>query len=303
MSRSKSATGRLEAATAAVEEATRKLAELNVRRNEHLLRDSNVEAIRLQVQIDALNQEVRAHRDKIELLKAEVEREANEKRIREREGQIKRIEFKIAERDKAMEEVASAIKQLAVASERAITVSREIVAAWVWAPHDLPAALLTPPSILTAISHESFRCSYHPRRYGGMDTDPLAGHMLPGSRCPRLEWTEQPERTRPMIHVVHDASEFAKRFLRMGKGSAVVEVVQPQVSKTDDSVSVTNGGNTPQRPEAEARLASLLKKQAELAEDMSPQGEQEYARVVSEIAKAQAEVTAQQQVGAQRHGG
>jgi hypothetical protein len=297
----RSATKRLEFAQAAIEEAIRKLGELNAQRNQCLLKDSTAEAIQLQIQIDALNQEVRAHRDKIELLKAEAEREANEKRAREREGQIKAIESKIAERDKAMDDVASAIKRLAAAAERAINLGREIVAGWSWQPHDLPAALLTPPSILTAISHESFRCSYHPRRYGGMDTDPLAGHMLPGSRCPRLEWTEIPERTRPMVDVVRDASEFAKRFLRTGRGSAVEAVQHQAVVEPIPDFRNTNGGEAPRRSEAEARLASLLKKQAELSEDVSPQGELEYQKIVSEIVRVQDEITAQQQVGAQ-HG-
>ena len=300
MATPRSATKRLELAQAAIDEATRKLGELNAQRNQCLLKDSNAEAIRLQIQIDALNQEVRAHRDKIELLKAEVEREANEKRVREREGQIKAIESKIAERDKAMEEVATAIKQLAVASERAITVSREIVGAWVWAPHDLPAALLTPPSILTAISHESFRCSYHPRRYGGMDTDPLAGHMLPGSRCPRLEWMEQPERTRPMVDVVRDASEFAKTFMRTGKGSATVETVQPQaVVDLGDLGRPTNGGDASPRSDAEQQLASLLRRQNELSEDVSR--EAEYLQVVAAIARVQGEIDAARMVETQ-HG-
>jgi len=83
MATPRSATKRLELAQAAIEEATRKLAELNAQRNQCLLKDSNTEAIRLQIQIDALNQEIRAHRDKIELLKAEAEREVNEKRARE----------------------------------------------------------------------------------------------------------------------------------------------------------------------------------------------------------------------------
>src|SRR6516164_2209310 len=297
MATPRSATKRLELAQAAIEEATRKLAELNAQRNQCLLKDSNTEAIRLQIQIDALNQEIRAHRDKIELLKAEAEREVNEKRAREREVQIKAIESKIAERDKAMDDVAAAIKQLATAAERAINLGREIVGLWSWQPHDLPAALLTPPSIMTAISHETYRCSYHPRRYGGMDTDPLAGFMLPGSKCPRLEWMEIPERTRPMVDVVRDSSEFARQFMRTGKGSAAVEPVQQQA--VAPSVPGNGPGEPVQRTEAEQRLSDLLVQMSKLAEDVTPAGDQAYAAVVSELAKVQAEVSAEQQVGGQ----
>ena len=289
----RSATKRLEFAQAAIEGATRKLADLNVQRNQCLLKDSNAEAIRLQIQVDALNQEVRAHRDKIELLKAEAEREANEKRAREREGQIKVIESKIAERDKAMDDVGTAIKLLAAAAERAITLGREIVAAWSWPPHDLAPALLTPPSIAAAISHESYRVSYHARRYGGQDVDPLAGHMLPGSKCPRLEWMELPSNTRPMVDVVRDASEFARQFMRSGKSSSAVEA-------TAVPVPATNGGEAPQRTESEQQLGALLKRMAELAEDVTPQGEQEYLQVVAAIARVQGEIDAARKVETQQ---
>jgi hypothetical protein len=293
----KSATGRIDAAQAALEQTNRELAELTEKRNAALLRDDNAAAIELGVQIANLKLAARAHEDKIGLLREEVAREEQARREKEREAQIGRIEAKLVQRDKAMNEVAAAIKQLASASEQAIKLSREIASAWSWPPHDLVPALLSPPSIMTSISHESYRLSYHPRRYGGMDTDPLAGIMLPGSKCPRLEWMELPERTRPLLEVVRDASEFAKRFLRTGKGSAAVEATAAP------AVPATNGqGEAPPRSEAEQRLGALLKQMAELAEDMSPQGEQEYARVVSEIAQVQSEITATKQMESQ-HGG
>jgi hypothetical protein len=273
---------RLAAAQAAIEEANRKLAELDRQRNAALLRDDNVVAIELGVEIANLKLAARAHEDKIKLLREQAAEEERSRRAKEREAEIGKIEAKLDQRDQAMQEVVAAIKQLAVASERATKLGREIVAAWAWQPHDLPAALLSPPSVLTAISHESYRVSYHARRYGGMDTDPLAGHMLPGSRCPRVEWLEQPERTRPMVDVVRDASEFAKRFLRTGKSSSAVEVVAVPLL-------TMNGG---ERSDAEQRLASLLKKQAELEGDLSLQGEREYQRVVAAIAAVQTEIDA-----------
>jgi hypothetical protein len=99
-----------------------------------------------------------------------------------------------------------------------------------------------------------------------------------------------------LLEVVRDASEFAKRFLRTGKGSAAVEAT------ATPAVPATNGqGEAPPRSEAEQRLGALLKQMAELAEDISPQGEQAYARVVSEIAQVQTEITATKQME-QQHG-
>jgi hypothetical protein len=296
MSRSKgSSAARLDVARADHAAASSKLNELETARCAALLADQDSEAANLAVEIEQYRRLLRGFHDKIKLLEEEGEKEAQARREKERAALIERIEAKLEQRDEAMKEMAGAIKQLATASERAINLSREVIAAWSWHAHDLPAALLTPPSIMTAISHESYRLSYHPRRYGGMDTDPLAGSMLPGSRCPRLEWMELPERTRPMVDVVRDASEFAKRFLHTGKGSAAVEVVAAPLP-------AMNGGEGVQRSEAEQRLGALLKQMAELAEDISPQGEQEYARVVSEIAQVQSEITATKQMESQ-HGG
>jgi hypothetical protein len=286
-----SPTERLAAAQAELEQANARLAELAEQRNAALLKDDNAGAIAFGVEISNLKLAARAHEDKIKLLREQAVEEERARREREREAQIGKIEEKIEQRDQAMQEVAAAIKQLAAASERAIKLGREVVPVWSWQPHDLPAALLTPPSVLTAISHEMFRVSYHARRYGGMDTDPLAGHMLPGSRCPRLEWLEQPERTRPMSDVVRDASSFAKQFLHTGKSSSAVEVVAAPLP-------VMNGG---ERSEAEQRLASLLKKQAELEADLSLQGEREYQRVVAAIAAVQTEIDAARKME-QQHG-
>jgi hypothetical protein len=294
-----SASERLASAQAAVEESIDKLCRLNARRNEYLLKDNDAEAAKLAAEIQELQQLADGHRDKVALLKQAAAEEERARRAKEQAALVGRIEAKLELRDKAMDEVAAAVKQLTVASDKAIKLGREIVAAWSWQPHDLSVALLTPPSVLTAISHESYRVSYHPRRFGGMDTDPLAGHMLPGSRCPRLEWMENPARTRPMVDVVRDASEFARQFLRTGKGSATAGTVQHQPI-ADDAPAPTNGGEAPQRTDAEVRLAFLLKKQSELAED--PAREAEYHDVVAAIARAQEEVAGEQRIGAQGHG-
>jgi hypothetical protein len=297
-----SATDRLAAAQAALAQATARIAELTEQRNASLLAsDDDTTAIKLGAEIDALRQAARAHADKIELLKVEVAAAERARREEEREALIGRIEAKIKQRDAALEGAATAIKQLANASERAIKLNSEIVAQWTWPNHDLPPALLTPSSIMTAIAHECFRTSYHPRRYGGADRDPLAGISLPLSRAPTLQLLEDPARVRPMVDVVADASAFAKQFLRTGKGSAGVP--------TPNLEAATNGGVSinhtviaaPQRSDAEQRLSDLLKQMSKLAEDGSPEGERRYLEVVSQVAQVQAEITAQQQVEAQ-HG-
>jgi hypothetical protein len=170
------------------------------------------------------------------------------------------------------------------------------------APHDLPPALLTPAAIMAAVSHELFRTSHHPRRFGGLDRDPLVGVSLPGSRAPTYQLAEDPARVRPMADVVHDASEFAKNFLRTGKGSAGNLVATNGQGEAPRQIGTPPSDLPHQRSDVEARLSDLLAQMAKLAEDVTPAGEAEYLRVVGEVSRVQAEVAAQQAVEAQHHG-
>src|ERR1019366_8105352 len=53
-------------------------------------------------------------------------------------------------------------------------------------------------------------------------------------------------------------------------------------------------GAAPERTAAEARLSDLLNRQAALANDLTPRGEQKYKVVVAEIAKLSIEIKAGQ---------
>jgi hypothetical protein len=288
-----SATDRLDAARGDHTAASSKLNELETARATALLADEDDRAAALDAQIEQQKRLVRVFHDKINLLQEQAAAEEQARRAQEKAALIERIEAKIEKRDAAMQEVAAAIKQLAVASEKAIKLSRDITAAWTWPPHDLAPALLTPPAIMTAIAHECFRTSYHPRRYGGADTDPLAGIMLPGGRAPTLQLLEDPARVRAMVDVVADASNFAKRFLRTGKGSAAVE------AGAQNYAPATNGDGAPQRSDAEQRKIALEKQMIALAED--PAREAEYNNVVAALVRVDAEIAAQKQ-GEQQHG-
>jgi hypothetical protein len=293
-----SATDRLASTQAALAQANARIAELTEQRNKALLAsDDDTSAIKLGGEIDALRQAARAHGDKIALLKEQAAEEDAARRAKEREVLIERIEKKIAQRDAAMEGVAAAIKQLAAASERAIALGREIANEWQWPAHDLPVGLFTVPSIDTAISNELFKTSHHPRRFGGADTDVLAGHSLPGSRAPTFQLAEDPARVRPMVDIVREASEFARRFLRTGQGSSAIGHTQ-NISTVSPPIP-TNGGGAAARSEVQQRYDALLVQMDRLRQDPTPAGEAEYLRVVGELTKVSAELEAQRQVEAQ----
>jgi hypothetical protein len=126
----KSAIDRVKVAQDDLEAANRQLAELTEQRNAALLKDETTTAIKLGIEIANLKLEARAHEDKIQLLREEAAREEKARREAERTALVGKIEAKIDQRDKAMQEVAAAIKQLAAASERAIELNREIISSW-----------------------------------------------------------------------------------------------------------------------------------------------------------------------------
>src|SRR5262245_15396323 len=108
----KAAINRLQATETALADATRQLADLEAARNKALLKDDDEAADKLLAKIEQQRRLVRGCQDKIALLKAEAEREENERRVREKEGLIKRIEAKLAQRDAAAVELADAITKL-----------------------------------------------------------------------------------------------------------------------------------------------------------------------------------------------
>jgi hypothetical protein len=302
MSRPKSATGRLEAAQAALEETTRKLGELKARRNECLLKDKDAEAAKLGAEIEALQHSARVHEDKIVLLKTATEQEAVERRAKENEQQNRRIDALFDHRDEDIAKLAALEEQRATIWRRVQDTNRKIVAAHSWELADLSACMLTPSSVNAALSHEAYRLSYVPRRYGGFD-GPNAGQMLPGGACPRpLENMDLPERTLPMVDVFAAASEHGKARLRgefRVADSARASAQAAAVTNGGDAPVANGQGERPPRTAAEQERDVALQELLRLGEDISPQGELRYKAQLEKVRQFEDAVAAEQGVGAQ----
>jgi hypothetical protein len=316
-----SAADRLAAAEAAIQEGNARLAELSQRRNEALLRDRDNEAAALALEIQESQRLVQGHSDKVVLLRAEVEREANEKWVRESEAQNKQIDALFDSRDEDIAKLAACKKQEAAIWRRVLDTNRKIVAAHSWEPADLSACMLTPLAFNTGLAHESYRLSHTPQLLGGQQESANAGLSLPGAKSPRVEWALQPERIHPLVDVFHAAGEFGKRRLR-GKG-VVVEAVQEQAAVVTSpgqhdftsagrevdpgegapaggDAPVANGqGESPPRSESDRKLGALLRKLDEFGAD--PARKAEYDGVVAALEQVEAERAAEKRVETQ-HG-
>jgi hypothetical protein len=294
LARSKTPTGRLEQATADHASATAKLNELETARATALLADDDTKAARLDGEIEQQRRLMRGFGDKINLLQEAAAEEERQRKVKERQGLIDRIEVKLQLRDRAGAELAEAVAKADAAFRKMIDIGLEIQAAWNWQAHDLPACLLSHAAITHALTAELYRVGGRPMMGGGQVEKPHAGIHFPGAKCPRFELVHMQDKITPFADVLKQATAHASNILR-GK---------PIAAPIDVSVPVTtNGqGEAPQRTDAEARLASLLKRQAELAEDLSPAGEVAYRAQMEFVRQAQDEVTAEQQLGA-RHAG
>jgi hypothetical protein len=296
MASKKSPANRLEAARRDHVEANNQIGALEAERNLALLADKDAEAARLDGELEALRRLARGYRDKIGLLEAEAERSEAERRVKEHASLIGRIEKKLAERDAAGAELQVAITKCDELFRCMVELSRAVDAAWPWPASDRPPLLLPSGAIRAAIEHELFRVGARPMLLGGQDQDG-AGLNFPGGRCPKLEWTGIPDHIPALTAVLREASQHASRLMRSGKGTASHDFAAPVVVVAKPTNGATAHPATPpastspppadNRTPAQARLAALLQKQAELASDDTPAGEAAYRAVVAEIASIQ----------------
>jgi hypothetical protein len=258
----KSAADRIESAQAQLEQANREIAELTERRNQCLLKDDDtVAAIDLGIKIANLKNAARAHEDRIQLLRKEAAEEEQARKAKEKAVLIERVEKLFAQRDAAAAELATAVKQSDAAFRKMLDIGQAIITAWPWAPPDMHATF-TPLSVVTATMHELYKIGARPRRFGGMDKSGVDGLDFPGGRCPDLRLANLQEQIKPLTAVCAEASALASSITHTGKSSSHVE---PAVMAA--AVLTYGQSEPPQRTEAEVKLAQLLRRQSELAED------------------------------------
>ena len=278
MPRPKSATSRLEQARADHTAASTKLNELEAARASALLADDDDKAAHLDAEIEAQRRLVRGFGDKIELLRQRAADEEQARKVREKADLIGRVEQLLAKRDAAAGKLAAGIKQSDDAFREMIDYGQAAIAAWGWASPDIEAALLSPRSITIAVTHEIFKTGARPRSFGGMDK-PGDGIDYPGGACPDHRLRNLREQIKPLVGVCAAGSALASSIMRTGRSTSHVE-------QTAIAVPTNGQGEQPQRSEAQAKLASLLKQQAALADDPNID-ETKYQQLIDQIVQAQ----------------
>jgi hypothetical protein len=272
---------RLAEARVAQTATARTISELEARRNAALLADDDATATAFDRELETLRRTERAHVDKVRLLEVEAEREAVARREREHTSLIERVEGKLRAREKAGREVADLVAKLETAYRKLISLSEEIAPAWPWSTVDRNTLMTTAAAIQVQLGHEFFRQSHKP--FLGGSPGLRAEVSLPGSKCSRpVDWLGFPEREPALVDVLAACTGLASKIMR---GESVESAEIPAAANSEQPDPIAPG--RPVRTSDQDRLAKLLKRQAELAEDMTPAGEAAYQAVVSEIATLQ----------------
>jgi hypothetical protein len=258
-----------ENAKAQLADAEKLLGELQARYNTARLADRDDEAAKLDLEIEKHSRVVKGLRDKVVLLAEQVEREENERRVREQQELIERNEADFADRNSIVAELAATIAQAIALSRKVYDKNNKLRAAWPFTTADYGACLLTEPGVIALLQHELFRVGTKPRLLGGMDRPPFYP-AFPGAKAPRVELAGTPHLVKPLVDAFKAASVAASQIMRTGKHTSPNDLPPVQIPPAEE--------RPPSTPEQE-RLSSLLRDANALAADVSPKVKQSITKL------------------------
>jgi hypothetical protein len=275
----KRAATRLEAARA---EAVRRGAEAGAARSKAILDEDDGAARKLDAKLEELQRDARIAAERVRLLEEEAQREEADAVVKRRADLVVRFERKLAQADAEAVELQELIAQAEKKFRKIITLRTDARAAWPIGDSHANAAAgtsegaaLSGAAVARLLQFEFNRVGARP--FLGGRPGEIAEQNFPGAVCPRNEWRGIPDKITPFADALRQASRFA---VDMMKGKLDPLTAVPPVTATTDEPTASG----PVRSEQQERIAELLKQQAILAADMSPEGEVKYQAVVAEIA-------------------
>jgi hypothetical protein len=176
----------------------------------------NGELDKLDAEIQRLELLANRHAERIKLLEVAAAEAEAERRVKEKESLIERNEKTANAREAAALEIAEGIAKADVGLRKLLETARDLQASWPWQAHDLPAILVAPSAIVTAIQHELFRIGARPLLGGGMDKLG-AGIHFPGGKAPRIELAGLPNSVKPQRFNCGRQVACAQRMLGTGE--------------------------------------------------------------------------------------
>jgi hypothetical protein len=281
----KKAATRLADASAAQAEAVRRVAQVGAARSKAILDEDDTTARKLDAQLEELQRDARIAGERVRLLEAEALREEADAVVKRRAELTVRFEKKLAEADREADELQNLVAAAEKKFRRIIELRSDARAAWPIGDSHANAAAgtaegaaLSGAAVARLLQFEFYRVGARP--FLGGRPGEIAEQNFPGAVCPRNEWRGKrgmPDKIMPFADALRAASKFAVDMMR-GKLDPLA-ALPPATATTDEPTA-----SGPVRSEQQERIAELLKQQAILAADMSPEGEVKYQAVVAQIA-------------------
>jgi hypothetical protein len=263
-------------------ETNAKLSDTGRRRDQLLLAGDERGLDAIEVELANLQKAAVRQADRIRLLEEQARQEEAAAVVKRRADLTVRFEKKLAEADRDADELQTLVAAAEKKFRRIIELRSDARAAWPIADSHANAAAgtaegaaLSGGAVAKLLQFEFYRVGARP--FLGGRPGEIAEQNFPGAVCPRNEWRGMPEKILPFADALRAASKFAVDMMR-GKLDPLAAL--PPVTATTDEPTASG----PVRSEQQERIAELLKQQAILAADMSPEGEVKYQAVVAQIA-------------------
>jgi hypothetical protein len=285
----KKASTRLGAARTAQAETVGRIAEVEAARAKAILDEDDAAARKLDAELEEAQRDARIAGERVRLLEAEALREEADDVLKRRKDHVARFTEKLSDADRVADELQATIEQADKLFRKLIQFREDARVAW-WGstPHEMALSIspdgcaLSGLAIKALLMHEIYRVGARP--FVGGTAGELKSPDLPGGQCPDHRLLGQPHLIEPFGARMRKASQAAIDVMR---GKIPEAGTLPSVPDTPPPPPAASGnGETPDpaRTTDQAKLAALLKRQAQLAEDMTPAGEAAYQAVVAEIA-------------------
>ena len=282
----KAATTLLSEAQQELVETNAKLSDTGRRRDQLLLAGDDRGLDAIEVELAGLQKAAVRQADRIRLLEEQTRQEEAAAVVRRRADLIVRFERKLAQADAEAEELQNLLAAAEKKFRRIIELRTDARAAWPIGDSHTNAtagtaegAALSGAAVKRLLSWHLYRIGARP--FLGGRPGEIKEEDFPGAVCPRNEVRGRPLDITPFADALRAASKFAVDMMKgkLDPLAALPPAGNGQTAHTDETASPG-----PVRSDQQERLAALLRRQAQLAEDMTPAGEAAYQQVVAEIA-------------------
>jgi hypothetical protein len=281
----KAATVLAEAQTELIETNGR-LSDTGRRRDQLLLAGDDRGLDAIEVELASLQKAAVRQADRIRLLEEQTRQEEAAAVVKRRADLIVRFERKLAQADAEAEELQNLLAQAEKKFRRIIELRTDARAAWPIGDSHANAvagtaegAALSGAAVKRLLSWHLYRIGARP--FLGGRPGEIKEEDFPGAVCPRNEVRGRPLDITPFADALRAASKFA---VDMMKGKLDPLAALPPAGNGTSFHTDETPSPGPVRSDQQERLAALLRRQAQLAEDMTPAGEAAYQQVVAEIA-------------------